>query len=395
MTAAEHPIGVTEAASSTEVVAVAKRRKFTMAYMQRIVREATSLLANPSYESVKGPLVADLRRWDEREFEVRIADVTQQLELRLTYITSLMEQTDRHRNTLIDGAMHATEEALRLLADAGRQSKVPDHVPGIGGSYFFKIHFKVSEEVAERRQRLGALIDELADRTDAIPKGLAFVQRCVERLAHPMDVRVLFPDPDREPEYRRVTTIGKFSTGQRLTCATLLYLTLANLRARARWRQAAPTGVLICDNPFGKASRTSFIEMQREVARYGGIQLIYTTGINDYEALAMLPNVIRLDNSRQDRRTGERVMELVPAASGPHSKRPAFPTGSIGVLDAVRIGRTVVPTTSVRGGVAATDPLATTADDGTPRPAVDGNDTLSGISNVAVDAADTIEEQRA
>ena len=43
--AAEHPSGVTEAASSTEVVAVAKRRKFTMAYMQRIVREADACTA--------------------------------------------------------------------------------------------------------------------------------------------------------------------------------------------------------------------------------------------------------------------------------------------------------------------------------------------------------------
>jgi hypothetical protein len=39
--AAEHTSGVPDAASSTEVVAVAKRRKFTMAYMQRIVRELT------------------------------------------------------------------------------------------------------------------------------------------------------------------------------------------------------------------------------------------------------------------------------------------------------------------------------------------------------------------
>jgi hypothetical protein len=43
--AAEHTSGVTDAASSTEVVAVAKRRKFTMAYMQRIVREADACTA--------------------------------------------------------------------------------------------------------------------------------------------------------------------------------------------------------------------------------------------------------------------------------------------------------------------------------------------------------------
>jgi transposase len=45
MTAAEHPADVSEAAASTEVVAVAKRRKFTTAYMQRIVREADACTA--------------------------------------------------------------------------------------------------------------------------------------------------------------------------------------------------------------------------------------------------------------------------------------------------------------------------------------------------------------
>ena len=45
MTAAEHPSDAPEAAASTEVVAVAKRRKFTSAYMQRIVREADACTA--------------------------------------------------------------------------------------------------------------------------------------------------------------------------------------------------------------------------------------------------------------------------------------------------------------------------------------------------------------
>lgn len=45
MTAAEHPSAAPEAAASTEVVAVARRRKFTTAYMQRIVREADACTA--------------------------------------------------------------------------------------------------------------------------------------------------------------------------------------------------------------------------------------------------------------------------------------------------------------------------------------------------------------
>ena len=47
MTAAEHPSDVPAARASTEVVAVAKRRKFTTAYMQRIGARITSFPQQP------------------------------------------------------------------------------------------------------------------------------------------------------------------------------------------------------------------------------------------------------------------------------------------------------------------------------------------------------------
>lgn len=56
-----------------------------------------------------------------------------------------------------------------------------------------------------------------------------------------------------------------------------------------------------------------------------GVQLIYTTGVNDHEALRALPNVIRLRNERVDRNTGRRLVEHSPDESR--------------VIEAVRIGR--------------------------------------------------------
>jgi hypothetical protein len=40
-----------------------------------------------------------------------------------------------------------------------------------------------------------------------------------------------------------------------------------------------------------------------------GVQLIYTTAVNDLEALRSLPNIIRIRNQRIDRNTGYRVIE--------------------------------------------------------------------------------------
>ena len=55
-----------------------------------------------------------------------------------------------------------------------------------------------------------------------------------------------------------------------------------------------------------------------------GVQLIYTTAVNDLEALRSLPDVIRIRNQRINRDTGYRVIEQVAPE---------------GVLDAARIVR--------------------------------------------------------
>ena len=83
--------------------------------------------------------------------------------------------------------------------------------------------------------------------------------------------------------------------------------------------------MLILDNPIGRASRVRFLELQRDVARAMGVQLIYTTGVNDHEALRALPNVIRLRNERVDRNSGRRLVEHAPDEAR--------------VIEAVRIGR--------------------------------------------------------
>ena len=40
------------------------------------------------------------------------------------------------------------------------------------------------------------------------------------------------------------------------------------------------------------------------------VQLIYATGVKDLNAVGALENIIRLRNSRADRRTGRRIVEL-------------------------------------------------------------------------------------
>jgi hypothetical protein len=102
-----------------------------------------------------------------------------------------------------------------------------------------------------------------------------------------------------------------------LTAAILLYCTLARLRAQSRQTQTA-AGMLTLDNPIGKSSNVTLLQLQRRVADAMGVQLVYTTAVDDREAVGVLPHWIRLRNERRDARSGNLHVELVPRGEGEH-----------------------------------------------------------------------------
>jgi hypothetical protein len=106
-----------------------------------------------------------------------------------------------------------------------------------------------------------------------------------------------------------VTELATFSGGEQLTAAILLYCTLARLRAQARPTQSA-AGMLTLDNPIGKSSNVTLLRLQRRVADAMGVQLVYTTAVDDREAVGVLPHWIRLRNERSDTRTGNQHVEV-------------------------------------------------------------------------------------
>lgn len=95
-----------------------------------------------------------------------------------------------------------------------------------------------------------------------------------------------------------------------MTAAILLYATLAQLRSRGRhdFGREREAGVLILDNPLGTASKREFVELQLRVARQMGVQLIFTTGVNDLGALDVLPRILRLRKRHRDIRTGDLLL---------------------------------------------------------------------------------------
>lgn len=265
-------------------------------------------LTDARFESLKSPIARQFTDVDNVDLETHSIDWRQQLDLRVNTIDAQLSEMNRHRDILITEVLSAAEEGLSLIKSAANQSRLPQHVPGLGGQQFLRITTHEPADHGERRGRIGALIDELLDEDD-VPSGLALVQRSVSKLAKPIRVKVLNPDPDLAGVPVDISDMARFSGGEQLTGAILLYCTLAQLRSRTHGQQRKSSSVLILDNPIGRASRVRFLELQREVARAMGVQLFYTTAVNDHEALRTLPNVIRLRNLRFDRNKGHRVLE--------------------------------------------------------------------------------------
>lgn len=266
-------------------------------------------VSGAQFQQLKSELVSRFLGVDEATVERDTRMLKPELALHLQITEQQIAEKNKHRDLLVQEMWGATEEGLSLLGRAERQSRLPDSLPGLGGAQFLHISLSTPADPAARRDRLGELVDEWID-TGEVPSALGLIQQAVHRLARPIRVRVLNPDPDLKSQSVDITEMTRFSGGERLTCAILLYCTLAQLRARHRGMSRSPSSVLLLDNPIGRASRSKFLELQRAVAKEMGVQLIYTTGVDDYGALHALPNVIRLKNSRVNLGTGQRHVEL-------------------------------------------------------------------------------------
>jgi hypothetical protein len=111
--------------------------------------------------------------------------------------------------------------------------------------------------------------------------------------------------------YQPVTKLAAFSGGQRVTAAILLYCVIVRVRSD-QGDMLTDCGFLVLDNPFGQANHFPLVDLQLNMARVMGVQLIYFTGINDLEALASFPLRLRLRNSARNGANGDRFVRHEP-----------------------------------------------------------------------------------
>ncbi|PRP89897.1 Chromosome partition protein Smc [Enhygromyxa salina] len=292
------------------------RETFTICHKRRdAAREATRDLCGELRTCATATTYSELdRQYKDRlaagdeELRERAATLRDDLDHRLTVLERQLEQYDRDRKLLVQHLLRLTDEAERVLKRAQRASSLPEGLDAWSGRPYLRLRYTLPETDLEREARLGPLVDQILE-AGALPSGAVLVRRAMHELARPggFDVRILKPDTVLRPDPIPIAAMASFSRGQQLTAAILLYCTLVQLRAqnRGRGRGRKDGGVLVLDNPLGTCSTVALVQLQRRIARQMKVQLIYTTGIEDREAISVMPNTIRLRNTHRDARTGD------------------------------------------------------------------------------------------
>ena len=234
---------------------------------------------------------------------------------RLKSIEHDLSRLDDDLQACIDELDHLLRAALHVVRRMVRDGRIPDHVPRFGGQPVFRIGADLSRiAAANRREILRSYITDLVE-DDRVPeRGQDIAAEMVERMTaalgrSTLDIRLLKPKGEGDTEHmpiERVTVSG----GELLTAAMMIYLVIARLRADAMHEGKGEAGVLILDNPLGKANKALLLKTQIGLADAMGIQLFYATGVQDTSALAAFENIVRLRRNRQSRATRRIHVEI-------------------------------------------------------------------------------------
>ena len=234
---------------------------------------------------------------------------------RLKSIEHDLSRLDDDLQACIEELDHLLRTALHIVRRMVRDGRIPDHVPRFGGQPVFRIGADIDRIAATNRREIlrGYITDLVKD--DRVPeRGQDIAAEMVERMTaalgrSTLDIRLLKPKGEGDTEHmpiERVTVSG----GELLTAAMMIYLVIARLRADAMHQGTGEAGVLILDNPLGKANKTLLLKTQIGLADAMGIQLFYATGVQDTNALAAFENIVRLRRNQQSRATRRIHVEI-------------------------------------------------------------------------------------
>lgn len=216
-----------------------------------------------------------------------------------------LNEKESESQLLRDSLYSLLNESLSMLRQACEGGKIPAGIPRFGGEPVLKMgrHIGTAGKDLKEQMIKGYLAKMV--RTKEIPEtGNKLAGELIDHLRAMMnleslDIRILKPTDMGNLSYERIHR-AVASGGEGLTAAILLYLVLSRLRANSIVQSSNTLGgFLIADNPFGAVTHKLFLRTQRELARAMNIQLIFTSHVKDYDALAEFPHIINYSKRQQ------------------------------------------------------------------------------------------------
>lgn len=277
-----------------------QRAAETLEARDRAAARVSGVLEDPDYEQVGGQTRRDLLRTDVKQRTERAPELADRLRQRSELIADTLRSLRRDRTVVATTLAKEVDAGIRLLLRVESASRLPDGLGPWSGQRLLRFHGVTRpRDLPAVIAKVEVTLDRLVV-TDRRPRGVDLLIRCVTDIvdSSALDVMVLKPNAGEPGTPQPVSALPLFSGGQRATVAILIYATLARLRANELHRrgQEAGVGVLLLDNPLGKASAGFLVDQQLLVATANGIQLVYATAVGDFDALDRFPKRIRLRN---------------------------------------------------------------------------------------------------
>ena len=277
------------------------------------------------YPSVTTPAKDRVLHDGEETLAQHAETLANQLRLRANMIDGELAGIAKDQAIITDSLARLVSNTLDTLRKAERYSRVETQTGGWSGKQMLRISFDAPASDADLRTYVNRVVERrIADGVK--PEGLPLLKDAVHEAVgtRGFTVKVLKPTLDLVATTEDITRLGKWSGGEKLTVCVALYCTIAALRAANAGRRDRSGGVLLLDNPIGRASHGSLVRLQRAVAAAHKVQLVYTTGVKDPDAVSRFPNVIRLDN-RSGRTRNRRY--IVPDDTPAGQPDPRLVTG--------------------------------------------------------------------
>ena len=224
---------------------------------------------------------------------------------RLASIDHDLSRLDHDLATCVGELDVLLRKALQILRRMVRDGRIPDGVPRFGGQSVFRIGTDLARLGSDRRRDiLEQYVTDLAESKRVPDTGQNLAAELVDQLraargSSRLGIRILKPKGEGETEYMPVEQTA-VSGGELLTAAMMIYLVVARLRAEELHGTTGDAGILMMDNPLGKANKTLLVKTQIGLADAMGIQLFYATGIQDTNALAEFENIVRLRRAKRE-----------------------------------------------------------------------------------------------